>query len=194
MLKIFMQEIEKFARENMVQDFLHGWSHIERVLKYASIINRGVNANWDIIKSAILLHDIGYGKDREKHHEISAVLAEEFLLTKEIDQDIISNIKHCIISHSRQFAKEKPLSKEAQVVFDADGMDLFGPIGLMRALLSCTLRNQEFECILKKLEWRLQECKNFYNKESKIFVAENSTIIKTYLFRLKKQLEFFKGL
>ncbi len=185
-----LEDVEKFTKDNMVEDNLHGWSHIQRVLKYASLINKEMRGDWNIIKTAILIHDLGHKRDRDKHNESSAKMAEEFLVAKNIDQDTISNIKHCILTHSRQFAEDKPNTVEAKVVYDADGMDLFGPIGLMRALLTCTLRNQEFECILKKLEWRLLEKKNFYSREAKIFVTENSSIIENYLFRLKKQLDF----
>lgn len=191
-LNEIIPEIQKFGQENMVQDMLHGWSHVERVLKYASIVNKEIRGNWDVIQSAIFLHDIGHKLNREKHHEISAEMAESFLISKKIDQEIISNITHSILTHSRQFSKEKPTSPEAKVLYDADGMDLFGPIGLMRAILACTLKNKTFECILKKLEWRLEQKKYFNSKAAKIFVQENSTLIENYLFRLKKQLEFIK--
>ena len=77
----------------------------------------------------------------------------------------------------------------AKIVYDADGMDLFGPIGLMRALLSCALRNKEFDCIIKKLEWRISEIDNFYSEFAKIYVKNNCEIIENYLKDLKNQIK-----
>ena len=190
-LKEIMEEIEIFAKEHLVQDFLHGWSHIERVLKYARQINKEMKGNWDIIQSAILLHDIGHKLNREKHNIIGAEMAEEFLLSKGISQEITEKVVSSIITHSRQFAPNKPSFIEAQVVYDADGMDLFGAIGLMRALLTCALRDKGFDCIIKKLKWRLAQSPNFYSKYAKEFVIEHLKIIQQYLNELENQLKDF---
>jgi len=184
-------EVKKYAVENMPRDILHGWPHIERVIKYALMINKEVNAKWDIIQCSVLLHDIGHKVERTKHNVISAEMAEKFLFSKRIDQNLIKEIKNCILTHSRQYAEKKPESLEAKVLYDADGMDLFGPIGLMRALLACALRNEKFDCMIKKLEWRITEIPNFYSNTAKKFVDSNATIIKNYLIEFKNQLKLF---
>lgn len=173
----------------MVNDILHGWSHVERVLKYGKLVNKERQGDWSIIKSAILLHDIGHRVNPQNHNEISAQMAEKFLIAKGLDPQMISNITHCIQVHSRQYSELKPECTEAQVVFDADGMDLFGAIGLMRALLTCALRNEEFDCILKKLNWRLEQRPNFFSKAARQFVDENSPIIESYFRTLREQIE-----
>jgi HD superfamily phosphodiesterase len=188
-LKDISSEIQQFAREKMVSDILHGFPHVERVLKYAKVVNTELKGNWEIIECAILLHDIGHKVALEKHNESSANMAKDFLLAKLIDSQTVSAITDSILTHSRQFANHKPISTEAKVVFDADGMDLFGAIGLMRALLTCALRNEGIECMINKLEWRLAQKTNFFSQVAKKFVDENSNIIKTYLSELKKQIE-----
>ncbi|TFF86561.1 MAG: HD domain-containing protein [Promethearchaeota archaeon] len=190
--KELMDKIEIFAKNNMVDDFLHGWSHIERVIKYARQINDEINANWNITYVAVLLHDIGH-KYGDGHHNVKgSEIAYGFLKEIGIKEEISENIKQCILTHSRQYSETKPTTLEAKVLFDADGMDLFGPIGLMRALLSCILNKKGFKCIMDKCEWRLQQRENFYSNKSKIFVRENSKIIESYLIELKNQLELFK--
>lgn len=190
--KELMDNIEIFAKNNMVDDFLHGWSHIERVIKYARNINEELNANWKITYAAILLHDIGH-KYGDGHHNVKgSEIAYEFLKEIGIEEEIAENIKDCILTHSRQYSEKKPATLEGKVLFDADGMDLFGPIGLMRALLSCILNKKGFKCIVNKFEWRLKQRENFFSNKSKIFVRENSKIIESYLVELKNQLEFFK--
>jgi len=192
-LNDIIKEIEKYAKKEMVSDILHGWPHVERVLKYALIVNEEMQGNWDIIKSAILLHDIGHKLKRENHNELSAQIAEKLLIEKSIQKSIINNVKKCILTHSRQFAHQKPSSIEAKVVFDADGMDLFGPIGLMRALLSCAQRNKGLECMIKKMEWRLAQKPYFFSKTAKKFVTENVTIIEKYLRDLNNQIQLIES-
>ncbi|TFF90937.1 MAG: HD domain-containing protein [Promethearchaeota archaeon] len=189
-LRDSMNKIVEFAKNNMVKDFLHGWSHVERVIKYARYINNEVKANWEIIYCAVLLHDIGHKYGSKNHNVKSAEITDGFLKELKIEEKTIENIKHSILTHSRQYATNKPTTPEAKVLFDADGMDLFGAIGLMRALLSCTLKNKGFTCIIKKCEWRLEEVKNFYNDRARVFVKENSMIIELYLSKLKEQLKF----
>ncbi|NHI93915.1 MAG: HD domain-containing protein [Candidatus Lokiarchaeota archaeon] len=191
-LESLSSEIEEFAKKNMTDDILHGWPHVRRVLKYASLINEELKGDWIIIKNSILLHDIGHKINRQNHNQISAEMAQDFLKSKNVEQEKINKISQSILTHSRQFSGSKPLSLEAKIVYDADGMDLFGPIGLMRALLSCALMNKEFDCMIKKLEWRMSEIKNFYSDVAKKFVTDNETIIKTYLNQLKIQLKLFE--
>ena len=193
-LKNLIPEIVEFAQEHLPNDLLHGWPHVERVLKYAKLVNKELKGDWQIIHAAILLHDIGHSEDREHHHEIGAKKAGEFLRKNQIDETKTSIIVDCILAHSRQFADLKPVSPEAKVVYDADGMDLFGPIGLMRALLSCALQNKDFDCILNKLKWRIEQKRNFYSREARYFVEENSGSITNYLFRLEKQLQILSNL
>ncbi|HUX99060.1 MAG TPA: HD domain-containing protein [Candidatus Deferrimicrobium sp.] len=188
-LKDISSDIQQFAREKMVLDILHGFPHVERVLKYAAHVNTELNGNWEIIECAILLHDIGHKVTRERHNELSANIAKEFLLSKSIDSKTISAITNSILTHSRQFANHTPISTEGKVVFDADGMDLFGAIGLMRALLTCALRNEGIECMINRLEWRLAQKTNFFSQVAKKFVDQNSKIIDTYLNELKRQIE-----
>ncbi|MBD3230061.1 MAG: HD domain-containing protein [Candidatus Lokiarchaeota archaeon] len=183
-----MSKIEIFAKNNVVKDFLHGWSHIERVIKYARYVNGEVNANWDIVYCAALLHDVGHKYKAENHNVKSAEMARNLLQELEIEEKTIKKVEHAILTHSRQYATDKPINIEAKVLFDADGMDLFGSIGLMRALLSCIFKKKGFKCIIRKCEWRLEEKENFYSNKSKKFVKENSKIIEFYLRELKKQL------
>jgi HD superfamily phosphodiesterase len=181
-------DITAFTKKKMPQDILHGWSHIERVLFYAQRINREINAEWDVIHCSVLLHDVGHSIKRKGHNRISAEIAEEYLRTRGIDQKTIALIKECIITHSRQFSDRLPESPEAKVVFDADGMDLFGPIGLLRALLACWLEDKGFPCMVEKIRWRLKQKDNFYSNTARRFAHDNTALIETYLRELEEQL------
>jgi HD superfamily phosphodiesterase len=188
-LHTLIPDITAFAKKKMPRDILHGWPHVERVLYYAQTINTEINASWDVIHCSVLLHDVGHTIQREEHHRISADIAEEYLGEKGVDQKTIVHIKECIITHSRQFSDRRPQSLEARVVFDADGMDLFGPIGLLRALLSCGLSGKGFPCMIKKIRWRLGQKDNFYSNTARQFACNNAALIETYLDSLEEQLQ-----
>ena len=113
-IKDIIPKIVEFAKGKMPDDILHGWPHIERLLEYASRINQEVNANWDIIQCAILLHDTGHKINPIKHNEISAEIAQNYLKSK-ISQDTLENIKNSILCHSRQYAKTKPVTLRAGI-------------------------------------------------------------------------------
>ena len=186
-----MNKIEIFAGEHVPGDLVHGWPHIERVLFYAERVNRELKADRDIVRAACLLHDTGHSIGKEQHHLHSRVLAETLLARLEIGPETIKHIAECIAAHSRQYSPEPPASPEARVLYDADGMDLFGAVGLMRGLLSAAEGNRGFPAIIKKLEWRLSQVDNFYSTCARGFVKEHAPLIRQFLEQLKQQLQWF---
>ncbi|MBN1697083.1 MAG: HD domain-containing protein [Spirochaetales bacterium] len=191
-LNTLMTGIADFARDKMPKDILHGWPHIQRVLAYARMVNAEMHARWDIIECSVLFHDAGHSIRRKDHNMISAEIASDYLDAKKIDRTTISLVRECIVAHSRQFSETLPESPEAKVVYDADGMDLFGPIGLLRALLSCGLEGKGFPCILEKLQWRSGQKNNFYSTIAAGFAHKNSAVIESYYRGLEEQLRLFE--
>ena len=75
--KKFISKVWKFAIDNSEKDDIHGFSHVERVYNMCIKIGEKLNANIDLLKISVLLHDIGRideKKDNLKrnHAEISA--------------------------------------------------------------------------------------------------------------------------
>jgi HD superfamily phosphodiesterase len=190
-LDTIISDIEIFAKQRMVKDILHGWPHIQRVLKYAQLVSKELGGHWPVVHAAVLMHDLGHAEDSSRHHEIGADIAGDFLKKKGISEKIVFHVKECILTHSRQLSLNQPSSIEAKILFDADGMDLFGACGVIRALLSCGLKHKGFDCMIKKLKWRLTERDNFNSKTALNFAHKNSGIIQTFLEQLKAQLEIF---
>ncbi|MFQ6126762.1 MAG: HD domain-containing protein [Candidatus Heimdallarchaeota archaeon] len=115
----------------------HDWSHVQRVLQMCMLIGEKEGANLSILKLAALLHDIArHEEDLSKgqicHGQRGAELAEEILRQYGIDEEIIREVTHCILSH--RFRNQKlATSKEAKVLFDADNLDAVGAIGIARS-------------------------------------------------------------
>lgn len=117
----------------------HGPDHSERVYYMALAIGRKMDARIDILAAAALLHDIGRGEETASRGAIchalrGAELADPFLQELNFSRDEIAAILHCIRSH-RFRGKEKPLSLEARILFDADKLDSIGAVGIGRAFL-----------------------------------------------------------
>ncbi|NLB90279.1 MAG: HD domain-containing protein [Clostridiales bacterium] len=122
-------------------DPVHDASHVYRVVNNAcQILDHSPKADQEIVLIASLLHDIGRGKrengKKAPHGKIGAQMAEVFLKEQEYPPEKIRHIADCIISHSYPYKGKglSPQTLEAQIVYDADKLDLTGPIGVIRAV------------------------------------------------------------
>lgn len=116
----------------------HSLDHIERVYKMAMrIAKEEKNVDLDILKTAVLLHDIGRIKeDKDKtgrvcHAEESAKMSEKILKSLNYSDEKIEKIKRCILTH-RYKTENKPKSIEEKILFDADKIDASGAMVIVR--------------------------------------------------------------
>ncbi|MBN1410760.1 MAG: HD domain-containing protein [Spirochaetales bacterium] len=187
-LESALPEIREYSRSSMPGDYLHGSPHIERVLRYAGMVNREIKGDWPVIEASVYLHDVGHSQGAAGHPVKGAEMAVAFLSGLGIDGSAVERVGKCIRSHSRQYSKVEPESKEARVLFDADGMDLFGPVGLARGIISALKKEPSEASIVRRLTWRLGERHSFYSKTAMRFVRKHSRIIEHYLKELKDSL------
>jgi uncharacterized protein len=144
-------------------DPVHGFDHVQRVLALAERLGRELGADLDVLQAAALLHDAAgaapeaTGKDtapghdttgtapdeqgsaraepggRATHEQRSAEFAALVLQAEGWPAERIEAVQHCIRSH-RYRGSERPASLEAQVLFDADKLDVLGAFGVARTL------------------------------------------------------------
>ncbi len=119
-------------------DPVHGLDHVLRVLGLALKLGEELGANLEILKTAALLHDAqgahpGQGKDRLSHEQASALFAADVLKEKGWGESSILDVQHCIRTH-RFRGSEHPQSLEAQILFDADKLDVMGAFGAARTI------------------------------------------------------------
>jgi uncharacterized protein len=119
-------------------DPVHGLDHVLRVLGLALKLGEELGADLEILKTAALLHDAqgahpGEGEDRLSHEQASALFAAEVLKEKGWDESSIHDVQHCIRTH-RFRGSERPQSLEAQILFDADKLDVMGAFGAARTI------------------------------------------------------------
>jgi len=137
-------------------DWAHGRSHIERVIRSAVEIGKQEGADIEVIELAAILHDIFVKYEyniqhREAHsradgfrHEIEAAKESRRILGKlGISDATIDAVAHCIEAHRKRSSSE-PQTIEAKCLFDADKLDCIGAIGVIRSAFVSFEHGQEF--------------------------------------------------
>jgi uncharacterized protein len=119
------------------QDPVHGFDHVERVLALAQNLGAELGADLEILQAAALLHDAAgaapLSEGRAAHEHASAEFARAVLEQEGWPSQRIEPVLHCIRAH-RYRGAEQPISLEAQVLFDADKLDVIGAFGVARTI------------------------------------------------------------
>lgn len=138
MKRTMYQCLERYMRSCM-EDSAHDREHIYRVLYMALEIAQGEeNVDMDVLIAACLLHDIGRREQFENpardHAEAGAEKAYQFLKKYGCAEDFCGRVSACIRTH--RFRSDcPPESLEAEILFDADKLDVTGAIGIARTLV-----------------------------------------------------------
>jgi len=119
----------------------HDIDHVLRVYNLCLYLARDEpNVDLDVLKTSVLLHDIARVKEDKDdsgntdHAVLSAEIAEEILRNLDYSETKIGQVKHCIATH-RFRSNNKPRTKEAKILFDADKLDVIGAIGIARSFI-----------------------------------------------------------
>jgi uncharacterized protein len=156
-----MPSLEQARAWYAPQDPVHGFDHVLRVLELAERLGRELGADLEVLRAAALLHDaagaapagVGGGGAKADHeaaepvgaeaghqaagratHELdSAAFARSVLGAEGWPAERIEAVAHCIRAHRFRGA-ESPSTREAQVLFDADKLDVLGAFGVARTL------------------------------------------------------------
>ncbi|MBS3751345.1 MAG: HD domain-containing protein [Anaerolineales bacterium] len=124
-------------------DPTHGFAHVLRVYGLGEYITQQEGARWDIVRSAVLLHDAQGDTDRGGHHLAAALFAKQVLEKEGWPSEDISAVQHCIRAHRFRDPGEVPQTLEAKVLFDADKLDAIGAVGTMRAIAYAVHNGQD---------------------------------------------------
>lgn len=131
------QRIRDFMLAQM-RDSAHDAQHVLRVTRAALAIARAYpQVDVELLEAAALLHDIGRAREfatGENHAEAGARMAREYLLSIGWEAARAEAAAACIRTH-RFRGKHPPQSLEAQILFDADKLDVVGAVGIARTLM-----------------------------------------------------------
>lgn len=132
---ITLDEAREFYRD---AESGHDFDHILRVLAMAERLAEEEGADLDVVRAAVLLHDIArLDEDSAKeaqldHAEMAAEHARKFLRERGASDEFAERVAEAIASHRFRGIKQ-PISLEAKILFDADKLDALGAIGIARA-------------------------------------------------------------
>ncbi len=171
-----MPTIEEAREYYPADDAVHGFSHILRVYRLCERIGKQENADLTILRAAALLHDVEGDVDiREDHHLAAARFAEETLKKEGWEDEAISAVVHCIRAHRFRDDSEKPLTLEAQVLFDADKIDAIGAVGVARAVAYAVRAGMNVYA----------PPSDHYLSTGELAPGESQTVAHEYLFKLR---------
>lgn len=138
MLEKKLEKIKKIVAKELSCS-AHDMDHVLRVYNMAlKIAKKEKNVDYEILKPAVLLHDIARVREDEDktgricHAEESVKMSKPILEKLYFSEEKIKKIQDCILSH-RFKTKNRPQSIEAKILFDADKLDALGAIMIMRA-------------------------------------------------------------
>ena len=186
-----MLKIRNHARTIMSAGGSHGFDHVGRVTSLCMRIGREEGADMAILIPAALLHDIARPLEKEQgipHEMEGARMAEEFLASIGYDASAIPAIAAAIRTH-RFRSEEKPVSREARILSDADKLDALGAVGIARTFMRAgehgTLITDGIEHFHEKL-LRLHGL--MYTETARQIAHERHAFLSQFLNRLAEEM------
>lgn len=116
----------------------HDFDHILRVLAVAERLAVEEGADIEIVKAAVLLHDVDRPEEDQSqdgatdHAEMAARHAHDLLIARGASREFADMVANAISTH-RFRSEKRPETLEAKILFDADKLDAIGAIGIARS-------------------------------------------------------------
>ena len=137
-----MITVEEARKYYAGADAAHDFDHVLRVLALAERIGRAEGADMEVLRAAVLLHDVARAEEERTgvcHAKAGAQRAREILAGRPPQK--VEAVAEAIAAH--RFRDEvTPQSLEAKVLYDADKLDSIGAIGVARAYALAGKRGQ----------------------------------------------------
>lgn len=123
----------------------HNWFHMERVYNNALLIAKEETCNLEVVQLAALLHDIADSKFHDGDETIGPKTARAFLESENVSEETINHVVLIIenISFKGGNFEKKFISKELEIVQDADRLDAIGAVGIARTFNYGGYKNRE---------------------------------------------------
>lgn len=166
-------EIKNRAENESNKFGIGAFYHIEAVAKNAELLANKYNADKEVCIISAWLHDIASITDYklyEEHHIHGSKIASEILKKFKYDDDKIELVKKCILNH-RGSIDNKRLSKEEQIIADADAISHFDSIPNL-LYLAYKEKDMNIEDGKNFVKSKLERSFRKLSDESKIFYKE----------------------
>lgn len=166
---------------------IHGLDHIQRVWERCERMGRELDADPEVLIAAVYLHDLGrhYIQD-EAHGALGAQRARPVLDRIGFPVGKQPKVLHAIRVHDVSATPEERTTPESKILYDADMVDSFGVIGVLRHIKHHRHHGKEsIDFILNDIERRWQ---GLALPQTRRMALEDYEYITNYFRELKKQL------
>lgn len=176
-------------KTELTNDFFK--EHILVCTYYAYLLGKRNNFDLEIITIAALLHDFARRKPEwiNSHEYYGAMEAEMILNSIDYDKSKIEIIKEAIIKH--QLGKRTDISKEAQVIADADAISYIQKIDFFANYLIDN--NVEEDNIKNIVELKIKDCCDKMSSEAFELVKDDISVIGQRLYEPNLIVKIKKG-
>ncbi|MFZ2146116.1 MAG: HD domain-containing protein [Sedimentisphaerales bacterium] len=132
----WLTELESFVKEKHAVLGSHDYSHVLQVVEYAIEIANHIEEQADpvVVICGALLHDIGRAISDTMHGLAGGAIAEELLESLPLTNKQITKITKVIVRHTAT-SHVRPQTTEEKIIYDADGLDRLGTMGLLRGFV-----------------------------------------------------------
>ncbi len=158
-----IQEIEAFIRDKHRHSEGHDYSHVLAVLRYSLQIAEAIKepVNPFILTCGALFHDIGrvYDEDGKLHGFIGGAITDMYLKSTWVKEEDACKIVRIVVRHTYT-SQIPPESVEEKIVYDADGLDRLGLMGLIRGVMG--KKGSIKEVLENRSRKRLRDYKRLY--------------------------------
>ncbi len=166
---------------------VHGMDHISRVWQRCERLGRQLDADPEVLIAAAYLHDLGrhYVPDAA-HGALSARKAGPVLDRIQFPAEKKEKVLHAILVHDVSASPEQRTTIESKILYDADKLDSFGVVGVLRHILyHYHYAKTSIDFILGDIEKRWQ---GLALPETRRLAAGEHEYITSYFLQLKKQM------
>jgi uncharacterized protein len=164
--------------------------HTERVVSMCRLIGEKEHADLQVLVPAALLHDIARPLEKEKglpHESEGARMAGEFLSSLHYDDARILAICAAIRTH-RFRSEEKPASREAKILSDADKLDALGAVGIARTFMRAGEHGGEIDDAVFHFHDKLLKLKDLmYTNAARELAGERHAFLLSFLETLERE-------
>ncbi len=188
--KQWLKELESFAEEKHADLGSHDYAHVLQVAEYAIEIANNITEQVDpvVVICGALLHDIGRTVSDRIHGLAGSAIAEELLESLPLTNEQITRITKVIVRHTAS-SHVTPETTEEKIVYDADGLDKLGAMGLLRGFVD--KKGSMMEVLERYMAKRVKEYDKLYfpisRKIGKELDAEMRRLITLFTQRLSER-------
>lgn len=149
--KILETEIQNFPPVNF--SFNYRAEHVAVVLAIGMEMGKKLKADMDILKAAILLHDIGRSVVKKGHGEVGAQMAVEILRNTNFPEKKINDVKYAIAAHVG-WDESVPETLEACILWDADKLSKLGATFILQKSMVLPFKGKNcWDAVLELNNW-----------------------------------------